>query len=163
MNYAHPTRYNLPAYVLTTGVKVESREGDPTTVGVTLASGTTYVFPLGGESAPLEMIHIVWDAAIIVTFTVETTGLGKNWGSQVDVSDFDSVAGNWMQENPTTVYVSGSGAGGMTATNLSLAVAGGTRGGSTIHMGNFGAPRSRIKAVVAGTGGVVRVAVHGKA
>jgi len=163
MNYAHPLNIDVPALVLTTGVKVEPRVGDPATKGVTLASGTTYVFPVGGESAPLNSVHLLWDASIIVTWTIETTNMPSAQGSQVDVSPFDSTAGNWMQENPSGTYVSGSGAGGMTATNLTLVVAGGTAGGSTIHVGNFGTRRMRVKAVVAGTGGVVRVLCWGKA
>jgi hypothetical protein len=167
MNYSHTTGLDLPAVVLTTGVVVSPRTGDPATKGVTLASGTTYVFALGGESSPLESIHIVWDAAIIVTFTIEDSnmpsGLGGP-GGPADVSNFDSVAGNWIQENPTTGYVAvGPPSTGVTVTNLTIAVAGGTATGAIVHMGNFGSRRSRLKATVGGTGGVVRVLPHGKA
>jgi hypothetical protein len=163
-NYIHPTMFDVPAYVLTTGVKVEPRMGDPSQKGVTLASGTTYVFPLGGESAPLESVHILWDASIVVTWTVEDSNMPPAEGSQVDVSNFDSQAGNWIQENPTTGYIAvGPPTTGTTVTNLTIAVAGGTSTGAIIHFGNFGSRRLRLKATVGGTGGNVRVLPHGKA
>jgi hypothetical protein len=164
MNYAHPTGQELPALVLTTGVVVSPRIGDPAQKGVTLASGTTYVFALGGESAPLESIHIVWDAAIVVVFTVEDSnmpsGLGGPGGA-ADISNFDSSAGGWVQENPTSAYIAISA--GASATNLTITTAGTTAGGAIVHLGNFGTRRSRLKATVGGTGGVVRVMPHGKA
>jgi len=164
MNYSHPTGLELPAFILTSGTKVEPRIGDPAQKGVTLASGTTYVFALGGESAPLESIHIVWDAAIVVVLTIEDSNMPSGLGGPggvADVSNFDSGAGNWIQENPTTAYVAISA--GATATNLTVTTAGTTAGGAMIHLGNFGSRRSRLKAVVGGTGGVIRVMPHGKA
>lgn len=162
--YARPNGFDAPAYVLTTGVKLEPRWGDPATKGVTLASGTTYVFPVGGESGPLASIHLIWDAAIIVVWTFETCNAGSSFGSadKVDVSEFDSVVGNWVQENPSTAYIATAVAGGVVVANMTLTVAGGTQNGATVHVGNFGTRRMRVKAVVGGTGGVVRVLPHGK-
>lgn len=142
--------------------------------GVVLVAGTTYFFPLGAQHAPvpaeagLDTTHFRWDAALIVTLTFEATNFPATPQPQdprgpADVSDFDATLGLWMQENPTSgVYVSGSGSGGLTATGLTLVVAGGTAGGSTIHLGNFGARRGRWRAVVGGTGGKLRCGVHGK-
>lgn len=164
MNYARPTGQESLIYVLTTGVQVQPRIGDPATKGATLASGTTYVIPLGGESAPLESIHIIWDAAIVVVITFEDSNMPSALGGPgglADVSNFDSTAGNWIQENPTSAVVSISG--GASATNLTITTAGTTAGGAMIHIGNFGARRSRLKLAVGGTGGVIRVMLHGKA
>lgn len=156
---------NLDAINTSNGARVEAARSG-VTKGATLANGVTYVFPLDTNGAPLECVHLKWDAAVIVTFTVETTVFPKFEGGHgngpSDVTDHSLVAGEWMQENPSGAYVSGSGAGGMTATNLTLVVAGGTAGGSTIHLGNLGSLRGRIRAVVAGTGGVVRCGVNGK-
>lgn len=147
--------------------------GLPATYGVTLASGTTYYFPVGASKAPvpaeapLVAIHIRGDAAIIATLTIEdscfsagqdpVTGRGN-----VDVSDFASTLGYWIQENPSTAIVGTSGTGWV-ATAGTVAVAGGTAGGAIFHVGNLGSRRLRLKVVVGGTGGLVRVAVHGKA
>lgn len=151
-----------------------NRDGLASTYGVTLASGTTYYFPLGAQHAPvpaevgLNCIGMRWDAAIVITtFTFEDTVWPLTVTPQdprgaIDVSDFDAVLGNWMPENPPGAYISGSGTGGLTATLLSGTVAGGTVGGTTIHLGNFGAKRGRIKVIVGGTGGKVRLGVHGK-
>jgi hypothetical protein len=123
-----------------------------------LASGQTYYYPLGDDASPLASVHIKWDANVIVTFTIETCNFPIG-----DVANASTTAGEWMQENPTTAYASGSGSGGLTVTNLSLAVAGGSAGGSTVHIGNLGTRRARLKAVVGGTGGVVQVAGYAKA
>jgi hypothetical protein len=149
-----------------------NKDGAPSTWGVTLASGTTYLFPIGSQrsAVPAEAsyasTHFRWDAAIIVTLTLETCNFtatrSPDMRGDVDVSDFDTTAGNWMQENPSGAYVSGSGAGGLTVTNLTLVVAGGTAGGSTINLGNLAMRRARWKAVVGGTGGKIRCAIWGK-
>lgn len=144
----------------TTGTPVAM---DADTGLATLASGTTYYYPLGNTEkfasevrrANLEFVHVRWDSAAILTITFEDTGWTRS-----QVSDYDATAGLWVQENPTTAYVAASTG---TVTNLSVAVAGGTAGGCTFHLGNFGAPRCRIKIVVGGTGGSVGVAQHGKA
>lgn len=156
---------NLDAIRTSDGAVTPAVHGAPTR-GCTLVTGTTYVFPLDVNGAPLESVHLKWDVAVIVTFTIETSNFPKSErnisNGPVDVTDHSAVAGEWMQENPTTAYVSGSGVGGMTATNLTLVVAGGTAGGSTIHLGNLGTRRCRVKAVVGGTGGVVRCGINGK-
>lgn len=123
----------------------------------TLVAGTTYYYPFGDDSSPLQSVHLKWDSAIIVTFTVETTNFPVgDYGNAIALTG--ATLGAWMQENPSTAYVSGNGAGGLTVTALTLVVAGGTAGAATVHIGNLGTLRGRIKAVVGGTGGVVQLA-----
>jgi len=145
--------------------------GSLTVLGCTLASGTTYYFPFGGQRSPvpaetpLVTVQLRWDAAIIMTVTVETTVFpatpqGSDPRGPAQVSDFETTAGFWLQQNPSTAYVPATGG---TPTAMTVAVAGGSAGGCEFDMGNLGARRGRIKIVVAGTGGVVRCGVHGKA
>lgn len=152
-----------------------SRDGAPSTWGVTLASGTTYYFPFGASKSPvpaetpLVALQVRGDAAIIATFTLEdtnfpaTTSPGDGRGG-ADVSDFEAAAtqANWMPENPTAATVSVTGTG-WSATAATVSVLGTGLGGAVWHIGEFGTRRMRLKVVVAGTGGKVRVAVHGKA
>jgi len=142
-----------------------------TTLGCTLANGTTYYFPFGAQASPvpaetpLVTVQLRWDAAAILTITVETTVFpatvqrGDPRGP-AQLSDFDTTAGFWLQQNPSTAYVPVTGG---TATAMTVAVAGGSAGGCEFDLGNFGTRRGRVKVVVGGTGGVVRCGVHGKA
>lgn len=128
--------------------------------GYTLLSGTTYYYPLGGNSAPLESCHVQWDASIIITaITIEDTNFD-------DVTNYSATSGEWISENPSTAYISttshNASTGGATVTASTIAVAGGTAGGCMYHLGNTGAKRTRLSVVVGGTGGVLRVATHGK-
>lgn len=152
-----------------------SRVGAPSTWGVTLAPSTTYYFPLGASKAPmpaetgLVSVHVRGDAAIIAAFTIEDTDFpstispGDGRGA-VDVSDFEAAAtaGNWIPENPSTAIVGFVGTG-WSSTAATLNSAGTGVGGGMFHVGNIGSRRVRLKVVVAGTGGKIRVAVHGKA
>ncbi len=123
----------------------------------TLASGTTYYAALGGIEAPLLSAHVRWDAAIVITaITVEDSNLSPD-----ESTDIDATAGNWIPENPAGAYVAVVGAGA-TATGASVAVTGGAAGGAMFHLANAGALRTRLKIVVGGTGGIVRIAAHGK-
>lgn len=168
MRYDTMKDNSLDAMVLTTGTVVAY---DPVAKTVTLANGTTYVFPLGHERSAianetaLAGVHIKWSSAVVAVITVETCNfpvtLSGNGGGGADVASFDSVAGNWIQENPSTAYVAVSPAGAATVTNLTVTIPGGTAGGCTIHLGNLGTRRCRIKAVVT-TGGAMRIAPHGK-
>ena len=144
--------------------------------GCSLANSTTYVFSLGGDrligAAPLSSAQVQWDSAFVGTITVETC----NWAQKIgrpdntgatDVSEFDvTTKGAWMQENPSTAYISVTSTdgttGGATVTNATIAVAGGTAGGASIQLGNLGARRCRLKVVVT-TGGVVRGGMYAKA
>jgi hypothetical protein len=151
--YAKTPSY-VAAYVATTGVPVVPK-GDGS---VTLASGTTYYFPLGGAEAPLIGAQLIGDAAIIITAArIECTFV-----EAARSSHFDATAGLWVIENPPTAYVPTTGAG-WTATLATLAVAGGAIGSAIWDVGNVGSKRARLAVVVGGTGGVATVATHGKA
>lgn len=171
-----PNSGNLDAIRTTDGVVIAAnKQGAASTYGVTLTNGVTYVFPLwsswspGGTETPYNHISIRWDASIIVTLTIETTSFpAKVTPNDVrgadDLLDWDVTAGTgWCPQNPSTgVYISNSGTGGLTVTNATMAVAGGTAGTTDVHAGNLNSRRARLKAVVGGTGGLLRVAYWGK-
>lgn len=168
---------NLDAFVLTTGTQVLANKimtsGALTTLGCTLVSGTTYVFPFGAQhgavpsEVPLTAIAARWDAAAILTITVEdalfpaTIQRGDPRGAP-QLTDFDATAGFWIQEQPPNAYVPVVG-GTYNPTTNTVSAPGGSAGGCIFHLGMLGTPRGRIKVVVGGTGGVVRVGVWGKA
>lgn len=159
MEYPHPGGAYAPAFKTTDGSRVEAEPGQAGSVGGTkLVNGTTYVFMLGGSDAPLESVHLKWDAAVVVTFTLETSNYPDR-----EVPNYDTtIAGGWVQENPSTAYIGVSPGGSGTPTNLTLVVAGGTAGGAMLHLGNLGSKRQRVRALVGGTGGYVSVLPHGK-
>jgi hypothetical protein len=156
---------------------VDALKSDGTTVahsdtdgGCTLANSTTYYFVVGSDAAvlpaqtELACVHLKWAAAVAATITVETCNFPRYKGGfragAADVTDYDTTAGNWISENPTTAYVAVSGSGN-SATQLVVTAGGSAAGGCMFHLGNLGSRRVRIK-VVATTGGVVRCNVHGK-
>lgn len=172
-----PDSSNLDAYILTTGTQVVANRSinnaDFKTLGCTLSSGTTYVFPLGTHKSavpaesPLITAQVWWNSAITITaITVETCIWPSTpqahdpRGANAQVTDWDSTSGFWLQQNPSTAYVPITGG---TATALTANPTALTQGGCEFDLGNLGPRRVRIKVVVAGTGGVVRVGVHGKA
>lgn len=123
----------------------------------TLASGTTYFYPVGGQDAPILSVHVQWDAQIIITsLTIEDCNFPDS-----DVDWYDDAAGEWIDEDPSSAFV-GTDSGGATVTNGVVAVAGGSQGGCMFHLADTGARRTRLKVVVAGTGGELRVASWGK-
>lgn len=149
-----------------------NKNGASTTFGVTLANSTTYYLPLGSARAPmpaetaLVAVHMKWAAAVAAVITVETCNFPRHANSAIgqgpdDTLDYSAVAGDWIQENPTTGYIGVVGSGN-SATSLTLTAGGSAAGGATIHLGNIGTRRCRIKLVVT-TGGLMRLGVHGKA
>lgn len=148
--------------------------GSPATFGVTLAASTVYYFPIGAPKAPVQAeaplvaVHIRGlTTGFIATITFEdscfpaTTSPGDGRGP-ADVTDFDQTVGSWVQENPATAIVGAVGTGWV-PTAATVAVAGTGVGAAMFHLGNMGSRRGRLKVSVGGTGGLVRVAVHGKA
>lgn len=124
----------------------------------TLTAGATYVFMLGGPDASVQSAHFIWDSSIIITsLTVEDCDM-----PHTDVLDYSTTAAEWIDEDPTTAFVGVVGAG-VSQTNGVVAATGGAAGGCMFHIADTGAYRTRIKVVVAGTGGVVRCGTHGKA
>lgn len=174
-DYNRPDSSNLDGFTAA-GVPVIANRvmtgGSLTVLGCTLVAATTYYFPFGSQHAPVPAespyvaAQIRWDAAAILTITIETTLFPASFQAldprspPIQLSDFDATAGFWLQQNPTTAYVPATGG---TPTNMTVAVAGGAAGGCEFDLGNMGSRRGRVKIVVGGTGGVVRVAVHGKA
>lgn len=121
----------------------------------TLAAGTYYfVLPIG--QAQVCDVHLTHDAAMAITSaTVETCSHGRS-----DVSDHSAVAGEWIDQDPTTAFVGTVGANA-TVTNGVLAVTAGAAGGASWQMSGVGADRMRLKVVVA-TGGEMRLSFVGK-
>lgn len=124
----------------------------------------TYLFPLGGISdAIIESCHILTDATIAGTFTIEGCNfpkfVGGMGGGTSDVSDWVNAGSVWTQINPSTALVDSVGTG-WTWTALSGAKTAGV-GSALINLGNLGCRRARLKVVVT-TGGKVRVNAHGK-
>lgn len=135
------------------GSKIERRADG----SATLTNGTTYYYELGGEDTEYQSVHIKWDATIVLTsIEVEDSNFP-------DVTGVDATAGNWVKANPATgiwdVFAVGAGA---TVTASTTAVTGGAAGGVVYNRRHGNTRRSRLKVVVGATGGVLRVAVHGK-
>lgn len=164
---------NLSAY-RSDGVEFPAaRLGASSTWGVTLGVGT-YYFPFGASKspvpaeAPLVAVHIRGAAAVAATITIEdtlfpsTTSPGDNRGV-ADVTDYEdaATAGNWMPENPSTAIVATVGTG-WTSVAATVTAAGTNAGGAIFHINGLGSRRGRLK-IVTTAGGLVRVAVHGKA
>lgn len=121
----------------------------------TLAAGT-YYFPLPIGNSTLFDVHLTHDAAIAITSaTIETSSHGK-----LEVSDYSAVAGEWMDQDPTTAFVATVGAT-TTPTNGVVAVVAGNAGGANWQVSDCPAARARLKVVVA-TEGEVRVSFCGK-
>lgn len=122
--------------------------------GVTLVNGTTYFYVMDAQRpCPLQSFHIKWDNAVALTITWENSNL-------VDVNEYSTTAGDWIEEDSTTDLTINKTVG--TVTGTSLAVTAGTAGGATFKHKFAGFLRTRLKVVVGGTGGVVRVAAVGK-
>lgn len=121
----------------------------------TLAAGTYYfVLPVGG--ATMFDVHLTHDAAIAITSgTIETCSHAPS-----DVPDISAIAGEWIDQNPSTAFVGVVGASD-TVTNGVLAVAAGHAGGADWQISLCGAARARLTLVVA-TQGEVRVSFCGK-
>lgn len=166
---------NLDAVTATTGVPVVANIlGAPATFGVTLAANTTYYFPVGAPKAPVQAevsliaIHIrgITAAMVITAIGFEdscmpaATSPGDGRGV-VDVTDFDTSAGAWVPENPSTATVATTGTG-WTSTAGVAAAAGTGAGAAMFNIGNLGSRRGRLRVQVGATGGLARVAVHGK-
>lgn len=169
--YNKEGRRDLSAFVATVGTQL-----DPTSAGlITLANGTSYYVPLGNETSPmpsqtsLNTVQVKWSSGFAGTLTIETTNFptfkSGLFSGAFDVSDYDATPGNWIEENPSTAYIStlstDGSTGGATVTNATIVVAGGTAGGCMIHLGGIGSRRIRVKAAVTAQGNV-RFSATGK-
>ena len=121
----------------------------------TLAAGT-YYYPLGGQDSPVQSCHFQWDATIAITsITVEDCNMPES-----EVPNYSTVAGAWIDEDPSTAFVGTVGAG-TTVTNGVVAHTAGAAGGCMFHIADTGARRTRL-AVVVGTEGDIRCSAWGK-
>lgn len=146
---AHSPNPYLPVFPLGGGTLEGGRNGVLLTVG-------TFFVAIASDTALLSGCTVQWDATLAMTITVEDT-------CNPDVAVNSNVAGDgWVQENPSTAYVGGTGSGGLSVVNLTLTIAGGTAGGAGINLGNSGMLRTRLRVVVT-TGGRAVFSGHGKA
>lgn len=118
-----------------------------------LQTVTTSFYGCGGDASIVQHIHLKWDSAFAAVITFETSDF-----KEVDVA-VAGVAGDWIQENPTTAYIGSTPAG--LATNMTITVPGGTAGGASVHVGNLGSRRIRVK-VVCSVQGQLRIGCAGK-
>lgn len=122
----------------------------------TLVAGQTYVYPVAEADADKIGFEVAYDGAIVATVTMEDT-------YHREVADTENAGGHWVQQNPTSAYIAVSPAGTATPTAATLAVPGGTAAGAAEwSMEGLDSERQRIKVVVGGTGGVLRVTERGK-
>jgi len=120
-----------------------------------LANGT-YHFGLGGDASLTHGVHFKWDSALVGVITI--------WTSQFDPTTVpvnSVVAGDWIQQQPTSRYVAISPAGAATESNLTVTIPGGTAGGCCINLGNFGDQRLKAQVVIT-TPGALRGQFGGK-
>lgn len=138
---------------------------DPASGLLTLVAGTYFV-PVGSDQAPTPSMaslcstQLAWSSAFVATITVETCnfpgGSERKGAGKDNVTDWDTTAGNWLPQNPSTAYVPcvGGSVSNMTVTTNA-------QGGCEFDIGNLGARRERIKLIVT-TGGTVRINRRGK-
>lgn len=121
----------------------------------TLAAGTYYfMLPIG--QAQICDVHLTHDATIAITSaTIETCSHARS-----DVTDFSTIAGEWMDQDPSTAFVALKGAT-TSHTNGVVAVVAGNAGGASWQISGIGADRMRLAVVVA-TQGEVRLSFCGK-
>lgn len=169
MKYARPGSNDLNA------VKSDGTPAlNDTANGCTLTSGTWY-FVVGSpdtalsEETPYVSIQLQWVAAVAGAITFETCNYpkfrdGRNSQGPLDVDDNDpnTTRTNWVQYNPTTLYVPTPTGAGNSVTNLTITAGGTNAGGTVIDLGNYSGRRLRVKLVLT-VGGVVRCNVNGKA
>lgn len=161
-----PQSDNLPAFVATTGVRI-----DPVLrVGLTLPPGTYYI-PLGTSEGPIcaeswiASVHFKWNAALAATITVESSNFpattGGNGAGPADVADYDATAGNWIQENPASPTQYNISGASNTVSNTTFVAGGAAAGAVILYLANAAARRYRLKLVVTATG-VFRAGAIGK-
>ena len=124
----------------------------------------THYFPIPfAHQAEHLAVHILTDAAIAGTFTIETTAFPAQRGDGIgpaDVADWNEDAGKWVKLDVDAAgYAQGVGVG-WTVTKLTLAKTAGA-GGAVINLPNAPGRRYRLAAAIT-TGGTVRVGAHAK-
>lgn len=164
MNSSYPRNAanDVNAYTITTGAVIKSEDE----VGCTLAAGT-YFFPIPEARELLASVHGKWNSTLAAVLTFENSNFPEydsalRSSDDVDVSIIDTTAGNWVKQDPTTAYVAIAAPGAdATVANMTVTIAGGTANGMFMDLGNTGARRGRIRAVVT-VAGTLRIAPWGK-
>lgn len=133
---------------------------------VTLTATDDFYFAIPfARDAEYVQIHILTDANIAGTFTVESCSfpatVSEATAGPVDVSDYNETSGNWVQVNMASAGYAQSVGTGWTVTVLSLAKTAGA-GGAVINLPGIPGRRLRLKAAITTTG-AVRVVAYGKA
>src|SRR5262245_23751707 len=104
-----------------------------------------YAVAVGPERGHLG-VQFKFDATVAGTATIEDTA--------GDAAVNATTAGEWQPENPPDAYVATTGC---TAVGAVVTIPGGTAGCFTMHLGNFGLDRIRLKVDLSGgTGGSAR-------
>ncbi len=163
MHFAPSQPYLIP-YKDTAGVADPAAPGGDAALGTanrgvyTLASGTNYFVEVPCSDAGLVHVLLQGDAALILTsVTIEETDLdGK------DALVITDTTGTWLVTDDTRITAKAEGAGWTIGANDIAAVAGGAAGAASFNISDVGARRMRVKIVVGGTGGEVRVSFWGK-
>lgn len=172
MNYQNTgSRGDIAAITITSGLVVPVVL-DPTNTGCNLLI-STYYFPFGTERNGIAIetvdiaLHMRWALAVTGTATIEATNLPATIGGAgqggIDVSDYDSTAGNWVQIDPTLagpVYANAVGSGN-SVTKYTVTLGGSAAGAAIWNIPDFGFKRGRIKLVTT-VGGIVRANISGK-
>jgi hypothetical protein len=124
----------------------------------TLAANSLYYYVLGGGSASFVSGTLTGytSGAIIDSATVQDTD-----HPELEITNIDGTAGNWISEDPATAFVGADGTG-WSVTNGVLAVAGTGVGGARFNVAETAAARTRIAVDTGGTGGLFRMSAHGK-
>jgi hypothetical protein len=121
-----------------------------------LEAGTTYYYQVPSDDELFAVQLIGYTAGLVITSaTIQDSSCDAR-----DVVLISSTAGEWISETPSTSYV-GTDGSGWTVTNGVVASAGSALGGALWHISQTGAGRTRLKVVVGGTGGIVRIAWSG--
>lgn len=117
----------------------------------------TTKYGMGGDASMIQSAHLRWDATFVGTITFWSCDFPPG-----DVLITSAIAGDWIQQNPTTGYTPISPAGAATAVApLTIIVPGGTAGGAAPDIGNLG--HKRLAAQVACTvAGFLRIRANGK-
>jgi hypothetical protein len=126
---------------------------------VSLTSGNTYVFDIGGTAdGTLIGVHVQTDSAIafntsgmyIEVSNLPRTSNSSGSGRSDQTTDYSTTVGDWVKYDPSTAYVPATGTG-WTVTNMTLTKTAGT-GGAFFDIGNTAARRMRLTVVVTTTG-----------
>lgn len=122
----------------------------------TLEASTTYYYSVPSDDALLAIHLTSYTAGLVIT----SATVQDSCHNERDATLTSSTAGDWISESPSTAYVGTDGTGWSVSSGV-VASAGSALGGALWHLADTGAQRTRLRVVVGGTGGVVRVSWGG--